>query len=156
MEELPKKVEIYEQFLNEKLRNDLKVALHEREQIFSEIAEYLQIKNTIENIIQNKQASPNEVTELKTKIDLGCNFYVNAVVPDPSKIFIAIGYGFFLEMTLSEALKFIDKKVKILNGTVHELGNQIGVIKANIRLVMLGLQEIQNLAVNEEKPYYEP
>ena len=51
MEELPKKVEIYEQFLNEKLRNDLKVALHEREQIFSEIAEYLLIKNTVLKLV---------------------------------------------------------------------------------------------------------
>lgn len=154
MTTVPKKVEIYEQFLNEKLRNDLKIVLNERDKVFSEIADYLQIKNTIENIIQNGKSSDKEAVELKTKVDLGCNFYVNAVVEDPTRIYIAIGYGFFLEMTLDEALKFIDKKTKILNTTADELSKQVAVIKANIRLVMLGLKEIQNIEYQEETSYF--
>jgi prefoldin alpha subunit len=155
MTSIPKKVEIYEQFLNEKLRNDLKTVLNEREQFFSEIAEYMQIKNTVENIVQTAQ-STNDVVELKTKVDLGCNFYLNAVVQDPSRIFIAIGYGFFLEMTLQEAVKFIDKKIKILTATTEELSNQAAIIKANIRLVLQGLKEIQNLDFKQEEPFHEP
>jgi prefoldin alpha subunit len=152
---MSKKVEIYEQFLNEKLRNDLNIVLNERDKIFTEIAEYLQIKNTIENIIQTS-SSNQELVEMKTKVDLGCNFYVNAVVQDPSRIFIAIGYGFFLEMTLDEALKFIEKKTKILNSTADELSEQAAVIKANIRIVMFGLKEIQNIEYQEETPYFDP
>ena len=34
--------------------------------------------------------------------------------PDASKIFIQVGFGFFVEFTLPEAVKFIDKKVKHL------------------------------------------
>jgi prefoldin alpha subunit len=153
---MSKKVEIYEQFLNEKLRNDLNIVLNERDKIFTEIAEYLQIKNTIENIIQTSSSSNQELVEMKTKVDLGCNFYVNAVVQDPSRIFIAIGYGFFLEMTLDEALKFIEKKTKILNSTADELSEQAAVIKANIRIVMFGLKEIQNIEYQEETPYFDP
>jgi prefoldin alpha subunit len=153
---MSKKVEIYEQFLNEKLRNDLNIVLNERDKIFTEIAEYLQIKNTIENIIQTSPSSNQELVEMKTKVDLGCNFYVNAVVQDPSRIFIAIGYGFFLEMTLDEALKFIEKKTKILNSTADELSEQAAVIKANIRIVMFGLKEIQNIEYQEETPYFDP
>lgn len=55
---------------------------------------------------------------------------------DPSKICIAIGYGFFLEMTLSEAVKFIDKKTKHLNNKVESMTNDVNSIKANIKLVL--------------------
>lgn len=34
--------------------------------------------------------------------------------PDTSRIYVALGYGFFLELTLAEALKFIDRKSNLL------------------------------------------
>lgn len=158
MVDVPKKVEIYEQFLNEKLKNDLKSVFKERDQMYAELNEYLQVKNTIENII--KQILPskndNENIELKTKVDLGCNFYVNAVVPNANRIFIAIGYGFYLEMTFDEALRFIEKKSKSINETINELNKQASLIKANIKLVLEGIKEIQNLEFDNETPYYEP
>jgi prefoldin alpha subunit len=144
MEKLPEKVEKYEKFLNEKLKADLNTVLAEREQVFSEIAEYLQIKTTIEKILEN-QGPDCDGNELKTKVDIGCNFYVNAVVSNPSSIFISVGYGFFLEMRLDEAMKFIDKKIKFLNANVDDLTKQASTVKANIRLVLEGLREIQNL-----------
>ena len=33
---------------------------------------------------------------------------------DSSKIFVAVGYGFFVELTHAEALKFIEKKTNQL------------------------------------------
>lgn len=56
------------------------------------------------------------------KVDLGCNVFCNARVyakcflavlmpsPDSSKIFVGIGYNFFVEYTLDEAIVFIKKK----------------------------------------------
>jgi prefoldin alpha subunit len=141
---LPAKVELYEKFLNEQLKSDLKQVLNEREKLYGEIAEFIQVKTTIDNLL-DKQEKSNEMVELKTKIDLGCNFYVNAEIPDTSNIFISIGYGFYLEMTLKEALKFIEKKIKFLNDIIDELTQQANKIKANIRIVLEGLKEIQNL-----------
>lgn len=34
--------------------------------------------------------------------------------PDTSKIYVAVGYGFFVEFTHAEALKFIEKKTNQL------------------------------------------
>lgn len=34
--------------------------------------------------------------------------------PDASKIYVAVGYGFFVEFTHAEALKFIEKKTNQL------------------------------------------
>ena len=54
---------------------------------------------------------------------------------DPSKICVAIGFGFFLEMTLSEAITFIDKKSAVLKEKTEPLTNNINRINAHIKLV---------------------
>ena len=147
MNEKASKVEVYEHFVNDKLKSDLRRVLDEQESIFSDIAEYLQIKDTIEKIESSSRGSESADSDfqLETKVDLGCNFYVNARVDKASKIFIAIGYGFHLEMSFAEALKFVEKKVKILQSTADELSLKASEIKANIKFVLEGLKEIQHL-----------
>lgn len=147
------KVETYERFVNEKLRPDLKAVMDQQEKIYTDIAEYLKIKDTIEKLtisgicVGNKAVKP-----LETKVDLGCNFYANAVVDDPSRIFIAIGYDFYVEMTFDEALKYIEKTTKRLYKNADELNVKASEIKAHIRFVLEGLREIQNIEFAPEEP----
>ncbi|KAG7220380.1 hypothetical protein INR49_018218 [Caranx melampygus] len=103
------KVLQYENFINEVLRRDLQRAMQE-----------------------------SGSQRLKTDVDLGCNFYVQADVEDSSRIFVAVGYGFFVEMTYDEALRFIEKKTK-------QLTKDSAKIKANICMVLEGLRELQGL-----------
>ncbi len=145
------KVEKYEKFINEKLKTDLKNVLDHQESIYSEIAEYLQVKDIIEKmqLVDTLKNEKNELgTPFETKVDLGCNFYVNARIEDTSKIFISIGYGFHLEMTFNEALKFIEKKVAMLQDQANVFTLKASDIKANIKFVLEGLKEIQNLKFN--------
>uniref|UniRef100_A0A8C7TJ12 Ubiquitously-expressed, prefoldin-like chaperone n=1 Tax=Oncorhynchus mykiss TaxID=8022 RepID=A0A8C7TJ12_ONCMY len=93
----------------------------------------------------------SETKGLKTEIDLGCNFYVQAHVEDSSKIFVAVGYGFFVELTHSEALKFIEKKTNQLTVHTEVLTKDAAKIKANIRMVLEGLRELQSLTDVPEK-----
>ena len=134
------KVVAYEKFVNEKLREDLRKLLEQRDEVYGQISEYLQLKTTIEQI-----QSAEIIEDLKTKVDLGCNFYVQANVPDPKKIFVFVGFGFFVELTLDEALKFIDKRTKFLTENTDRLTKDMLKVKANIRLVLEGLREIQSL-----------
>ncbi len=150
------KVLKYETFLNEKLRPDLKSVLEQRDNIYSEIAEYLALKNSIEAI---KSADLPKDEPLKTKVDLGCNFYAKAVVPNRKKVFVDIGLGFFLEMNHSEALAFIEKKTKQLDSKAEALAQETVKIKANIKLVIHGLRELQNLSAEDlqkKKNVYDP
>ncbi|XP_062618210.1 protein UXT homolog [Saccostrea cucullata] len=146
---IPSKVEQYEQFLNERLKTDLSQVLDQRDKLYGEVAEYLQLKTVIERV----KESDYKTEGLKTQVDLGCNFYVQAHVPDASMIFVSVGYGFFLEMTHDEALSFIDKKVSIINDKIDVHTKDAAKIKAHIKLVLQGLQEIQNLDFETEKPY---
>ena len=56
--------------------------------------------------------------------------------PDASKIFVFVGYGFFNEFTLDEALRFIDKRNKFLTGHTDRLTKDAAKVKANIKLVI--------------------
>lgn len=140
MSDFTDKVLEYETFVNEKLREDLRLILEQRDEIYGQIAEYLQLKTTIERIKVNGMQG-----DLKTKVDIGCNFYVQTNISDSSKIFVFIGLGFFLEMTLDEALSFTDKRTKFLTENSDRLTSDAVKVKANIRLVLEGLRELQNI-----------
>lgn len=90
IDQINEKVFKYETFLSERLRPDLKAALEERDKLYAETAEFLALKNSIEAIKASK-LQPGE--PLKTKVDLGSNFYCQAVVPNPSRIIIEVGLG---------------------------------------------------------------
>ena len=151
------KVLKYEEFLNEKLRTDLRIVHEQRDRIYKEINEYMQVKRLIETIkgqkeheTGNKNSSDN--CTAKIKMDLGCNFYCQTVIPDCSRIYILVGYGYYVEMTLEEANTFIDKKVKILKDKSQMCSKDSAKIKAHIKLVMEGLRELQSLNFGNEKP----
>lgn len=139
----------YEQFLNDKLLPDLKAVFEERDKLYTEQAEFLALQNSIDAI---KAAKLREGEPLKVQTDLGCNFYVNARVSDPSKIFVEVGLGFHLELTLDEALQFIDKRVTLLKTQSDKLTGDANKIKANIQLVRQGLRELQNISAEPEEP----
>lgn len=134
------KITKFEEFLNEKLRSDLRQVLNSRESVYSDIAEYLQLRNVIEKLRQEDQFQNKDV---KAMVDIGVNFYVQALVPDVSRVYVAVGFGFFVEFTLPEALDFIDKKVNQLTDKGKELSRQASEIDARIHLVMEGLRELQ-------------
>ena len=56
--------------------------------------------------------------------------------PDACKIFVFVGYGFFVEFTLDEALRFIDKRNAFLTEHTDRLTKDAAKVKANIKLVI--------------------
>ena len=145
------KVESYEAFLNERLKTDLKKVMDLRDNVNSEIAEYLQLRNVIERI---KESDSAKMDTLRTMVDLGANFFCQARVTNPNKIFVCIGYGFYVELSLDEALSFIDKRVALLNSRVQELTKDVSEISARVRIVVEGLRELQFGQLKPEEPPY--
>ncbi|XP_056452027.1 protein UXT [Gadus chalcogrammus] len=130
----------YESFISDVLKRDLQKVLEQRDGVYEKISQYLQLKNTIQRLQESGDS------ELKTEVDLGCHFYVQAHVEDSSRVFVAVGYGFFVEMSHAEALRFIEKKTRQLNAFTELLTKDSAKIKANIRMVLEGLRELQGLA----------
>jgi len=114
--------------------------LDRRDAIYSDLAEYLQLKTIVEKL---KGQQDDQKMEVKTLVDLGCNFYAHARVSDPSHICVAIGYGFFVDFTLNEALGFIDQKTTQLMEQAQRLTDEASKISARVKLVMEALRELQ-------------
>lgn len=139
--EISKKVEEIELFINDVLKEDLKKVYSKREAIHEKIRDYVLLKDTIQNIIDGKFSKDG----LKTKLDLGCNFYVQGKVTEPSTVFVNIGYGFFLEFPLPEALTYIDKRISYFTSLAKNETKSCASIKAYIKLLQESLPHVQNV-----------
>lgn len=144
------KVRKYEEFLNEKLQNDLHGVHKERDKLYAQIAEYMQLKRTIEIVKENKKETESNKHKMKTQMDLGCNFYCQALITDTNYVCVLVGYGYYVQMTLDEACVFVDKRILLLKNKSEYLTRQSGKIKAHIRLVMEELRELQSLNFSTE------
>ncbi|XP_005409000.1 PREDICTED: protein UXT [Chinchilla lanigera] len=139
VEAIGEKVLRYEAFISDVLQRDLRKVLDHRDKVYEQLAKYLQLRNVIERLQEAKHS------ELYMQVDLGCNFFVDTVVSDTSRIYVALGYGFFLELTLAEALKFIDRKSSLLTELSNSLTKDSMNIKAHIHMLLEGLRELQGL-----------
>ena len=148
--EVQKKISEYETFINEKLKKDLYAVHKAQDDIYSKTAEYLKLKNVIQMI----QTLNLKGDELKSQVDLGCNFFCQAKIQDTSRIFVCVGFGFFVEFTLDEAVKFIEKKVEHLRRNSEKLGRDSAKIKAHIKMLLEGLRELQSLGELKTTPQY--
>eukprot|EP00037_Helgoeca_nana_P002809 m.36284 g.36284 ORF g.36284 m.36284 type:complete len:168 (+) comp12849_c0_seq2:83-586(+) len=149
-QEVTEKVQQYERFLNEKLRTDLRTVLEQRDALFTDISEYNKLASVIKTI---KEAYPKlEDGKLQTQVDLGCNFFCQAEVADPTMICVGIGYGFFVELTLDEATAFIEKRVPLLETRATDKTATAAAIKARIKVVLEGLRELQSLDTLGQAP----
>lgn len=63
--------------------------------------------------------------------------------PDTSRIYVNIGLGFYVELTLQEALEFVDKKLGILNTRLEESTQKSSKIKGQIKFVYEAIKELQ-------------
>lgn len=137
-----KKIQEYEAFLNDILREDLKKVLAEREKLCQEVLDLQQLKTVIERL---REVEISE-SSFKTRVDLGCNFYVQANVTDTKFIFVKAGLDIFVQLTLEEAVTFIDKKVAFLDKKIDKTLKVSAEINAHIQLILQGLRELSNLS----------
>lgn len=88
----------------------------------------------------------NELTEMKTQVDLGSNFYVQAKIPDTKYIYVNVGFGFHSQLTLDEALAFITRKEAFLQKKAGRYTEKAAQIRAHIKIVLEAMAEIMNLS----------
>ncbi|KAG8229886.1 hypothetical protein J437_LFUL009750 [Ladona fulva] len=139
--ELAKKTEEIEVFINDVLKEDLKKVYATREAIHEKIRDYVLLKDTIQNVIDGKFSGDG----LKTKIDIGCNFYVQGQTTDSSTVYVHVGYGFFLEFPLPEAIIFVEKRISYFTEMAKKETKNCASIKAYIKLLEESLPHVQKV-----------
>lgn len=124
-----------EEFINDHLREDLKVYEAHLNHINSEIMEYNQLRHTTDTINNHLKDG------FKTKVDIGGNFFVQAKVDDTDRILVNVGLNHFVEFRLDEAIKFCDFKVRVLNKEADVIREESLKCRANIKLALMCIGE---------------
>lgn len=146
-EDIPAKIVKFEAFVNEKLKTDLANVLKLDEEAAGDIENCIQL-SVLLNQLKEKQFNPDGQA-IKTLCDIGSNFYVQTVIDDPSSAIVYLGLGFYLQMTLEEALDFLSKRKSMLELKRKSFATAASKINANIRLVLEGLRELQGIQTTE-------
>lgn len=131
----------YEHFINNVLKEDLRILEQRLLQINAEITDLTQQRHTLK-VISDKEVHP---TGFKTQVNLGCNFFMEATVPDTSTLLINIGLNHFVEFSYEEACKYLDMRVKAYEGKALELQNKSAETKAHIKLMLFSLGELHGM-----------
>jgi prefoldin subunit 5 len=109
----------YSNFINRTLRPQLQKAVDEREETEAEISEFLQLQTKLKLLVERdtrmkieSKNNNNTLFPIDTIVDI-CHgaVYCNATIPNPRTIYIDVGLGFHVEMTLHEAIIYINKRV---------------------------------------------
>ncbi len=111
--ELREKLEEYSTFLSSKLYPELKRTVAAREETEAEIKDYQELHAKL-SILGNETGKP-----LEAMVNLGYELvYCKAQVDDPSTVYVDVGKGFFVELTIEEALPVIEKRISFLQKEV--------------------------------------
>jgi prefoldin alpha subunit len=106
--EMREKLKEYASFVDTKLHPELAKAVEARELIETEIAEYKELKAKLQ-MLQKDKGSLDSLVNLGHEIA-----YCQAKLDDPSTVIVHVGMGFHAELTLAEAVNFIEKRINFL------------------------------------------
>ena len=65
------------------------------------------LKNTVEMVKEQ------EVKTMSSRVDMGCNFYIQAEVEDTNNLIVDIGKGIFVELTQAQTVNVCDQKQQL-------------------------------------------
>ena len=87
------------------------------------------------------------------RFDVGHEFFMQAEALDLDRIILKVSRDTFVEVNQEEALKFIEKKERVMNGQIESLAQKIAEVKAHIAFMNEGIRELLNISEGRsEKP----
>lgn len=126
-----------ENFIDDVLHKDLRETKKKRDEILQDICDMEMLIEHLKLLMKMKDQKEIDVLTL-----LGCDSYAYATVFDKNKIFVLLGYEFFVEMTPEEALIFLEKKNELYEKKLTYWNKQIAHIKAHIQILMQAISSL--------------
>lgn len=131
----------YVPFLNDMLKDDMEKLRSKLEDLQEEVFDYNRLKNYFEAL---KKHILEEET-LNTQVDVRRKSSFQGMMINTNKILVPIGLDYYVALSLDEALPVINKRIHRLDKEIAFYKNRSAVTKSHIKLVLLGLMEVQNL-----------
>ncbi|KAL5112981.1 Protein UXT [Taenia crassiceps] len=144
-----------ENFINEKLRRDLRLTLDAGDAVYAEISEYLELQNLLEKFCEVGFGENDNGGVVETMVDMGCNFYLKAQIPSMERLYVDVGLGFHVELTRAEALDFVRQRVELLTARAELFRQKAFEIRARIKVCLQGLRELQTLDMEPRPDFYD-
>jgi len=115
-QEIQEKVEECASFLRTVLRPDFDLLSRAVSETKQEIADYTDLKQRLEKLHQDKNAPACVDTN---RVDLGHQkVFCRAIIDDYEHVYVHIGEGFHVELTIPEALEYLKKRINLLSSSV--------------------------------------
>lgn len=136
-EDLKKLIFKSENFIDDVLQRDLRQTKEKRDKILQDICDMGML---IEHLkLLNQMEDRKEIEALTL---LGCESFAYANILDKNKIFILLGYEFYVEMTLDEALSFLEKKIELYEKKLTYWNKKVAHVKAHIQILMQAISSL--------------
>ncbi|KAJ4460393.1 hypothetical protein PAPYR_3421 [Paratrimastix pyriformis] len=121
-----------------RLRGDLQQATSVQDALAQDIDSYEELKRNLEIIVDNHLTELHIVTE-------GGDGPVEGHIPDTSKVYVEVGFGFHVEMTPDEAIRFIPRRIALLRPRLERQTEKVLDIKTRLQVILAGLSELEGL-----------
>lgn len=133
------KVKTYEDYVEERLKPDLKCIEDALTKISETFGEWQEVKNVVK-YWKHLRAKDRD-TELQVELGNGVNAF--AEVTEFNSLLVDIGAGVLLEMDCEEANKYADIRMNVLRKELAHLRAMAVNVKVHIKLVLLAVYELQ-------------
>ncbi|XP_064535335.1 protein UXT [Drosophila montana] len=133
-----------EEFINDVLKEDLKQLEHYINLFNEEIMEYVQLKNTLQTFGDHMPAG------YKTQVNIGSNIFMQARVKQMDKILVNVGKEVYLEMSMDEAIRFSDVRIKILTKQADVVREESVKKRSQIKMALIAISEREKLLQQQD------
>ena len=147
--ELREKLKQYTTFVDSTLYPQLKKTVEAREETEGEIQEYSELHNKLQVIIQSDISKPMEAM-----VNLGHELVYCRAVADRSTVCVDIGKGFFVELTIQEAMPVIMERItflrdQVLKKRIEDASRVASHLESSLVIVEALSKHVKELAVQE-------
>ena len=141
-------VSYYIHFVENVLKPRLEKAQAAANTVQAEITAFEELMTRIKGIEMdshyNDDGGRDKEAIIETMVDLGKQVFCNAVPREPKKIFVSVGMGFHVELSITEASNFAKKRISFLRANkLSEREREIKEIKDHIQSATIILTQLQ-------------
>ncbi|KNC49482.1 uncharacterized protein AMSG_05498 [Thecamonas trahens ATCC 50062] len=141
---MEEKVDEYHRFLEDVLRPQLEVRERELAAVRAEEAAVGRVEETLATLVDRRMGS------LETVVDMGAGCGMRAEVESVSKVFVHVGLGFHVEMTLPEAQAWAVARREVIAADLDRRIRAVAETRAHIRVAMATIRELREPTVPED------
>lgn len=152
--DLRQRIEECGRFIETVVRKDWEAANRDAQKVEDECEEYRDLKAKLAGLQQQQQGPPNDEDNDTTAsaaapvtpvVNLGHNrLFCRARVPDASFAYVHVGMGFHVQLTIPEALQFVDRRLDHLHTVRAHRRDKEKRVRTHLRQSEAILDELTN------------